>query len=171
MPRALIAVALLAVSACSGGSTVDDLVRRQQGITAKPASGGAKPAATAAAAAVLPKNLPPASMFIGSASWRTGPSRYCRTDACTDLTPQKPSALLGPAGSPVLFSLSAAPLSATLEVAVPGGAVPTVVPLNPGTSMVWQASLAPGTYPVTLIAAYKEAVVSWPFALRLAAAK
>jgi hypothetical protein len=168
-PAVAAAVCLLTLAACSGKGADSAGARFQTEPQKKPAKPAASSAPKAGAAGVvLPANLPPASMFVGSASWRTGPSRYCRDESCATLAPAAPSSLQAPAGAPVFFSLSAAPVRAQLDITVPGSDQPTSVGLNPGTAMVWQATLPAGVYPMTLTAAYKETVVSWPFSVRIA---
>ncbi|GAC1409874.1 MAG: hypothetical protein NVSMB57_02920 [Actinomycetota bacterium] len=139
---------------------------------------GSKPKAAGAvgssAGPQLPKTLPPASIFIGSSTWRTVPSRYCLAGLCRPIPSSSPKVIDAPDGSPVFFSLSAAPVSARLEIhplnAGPDAAA-KVVPLDPGTAMVWQASMPEGTYPLTLIATYKQSEVAWPFSVHLSPAR
>ncbi len=152
---------MAALSACSGGPKISS------GALPKPAQSKAA-AARPSPSIALPRNLPPASMFVGPGSLRAAPSRYCVNGQCSDLARPRPAALEGPAGSPVMFSLSAAPVGARLEIGAGGASSPTVVGLNPGTAMVWQASMPPGTYPLSLVATYRESEVTWQFSLRVA---
>lgn len=160
--RLLAVCALVAAAACTGGGSEAgarfDASRRG---TAGPAS--AKPTY----AIKLPATLPPATMFVGSASHRTAPSRYCAGGECATLSPSAPPALEGPAGVAVFFGLTASPVSARLDVAGAGSLGPASVALSPHSSMAWQASLPQGAYRLTLVAAYADAEVSWPFALRI----
>lgn len=162
--RTACAVLSLALTACSGGPSGeatfgDDKAR-------PPASPAATGAPSQAQGVALPANLPPASMFLADGSHRTGPVRYCRDGSCADLKPPAPPALEGPAGSPVLFSLSAPPVRARLDLAKPGAAAQQIS-LTPGSAIAWQPQLPAGGYRLTLTAVYDTTEVSWPFALKI----
>lgn len=157
---------LIALTACSGGPSGDARFRADA-TGAPPATERPEDAAPARSGNVaLPKNLPPAAMFLASGSHRTTPSRYCLDDDCAVLKPAPPPALEAPSEAPVLFTLSAAPLRARLEVAAPGNA-PQIVALTPGSSMAWQPVVKPGSYRLTLTATYDTTEVSWPFAMKI----
>ncbi|HVL89664.1 MAG TPA: hypothetical protein VM841_05450 [Actinomycetota bacterium] len=157
---------LLALVACSGGPSKDP---RFTGAAGEPAKTSVSPEAEprqGSGEVELPGNLPPAAMFLGSGSHRTTPARYCVGEDCALLKPPAPPALEGPAESPVLFTLSAAPLRARLEVSAAGKA-PEIVALTPGSSMSWQPAMPPGQYRLALTAIYDTTEVSWPFALKI----
>ncbi|MHB8513292.1 MAG: hypothetical protein ACYDCC_14100 [Actinomycetota bacterium] len=156
MRKILPLVLLLALGSCSGSSHL------------KPHSkGSVKQAGIEASQAVLPKSLPPAAIFLGPNAWRTSPSEFCLQGSCRALTPQSARLIEGATGSPVFFSVSAPPLSAHLLIRSEGSAQSSTAPLEPGTAMVWQASVAPGAYSLELVANYATTQVTWPFALRL----
>ncbi|HEX9695326.1 MAG TPA: hypothetical protein VGB64_03325 [Actinomycetota bacterium] len=169
--RALVAVVVVALAGCSGGPSGDARFTGA-GATGEPASASNAPPGRQqagrpeSAAVALPKNLPPAAMFLASGSHRTTPSRYCLGDECALLRPPAPPALEGPSESPVLFTLSAAPKRAQLEV-VRTGRPPEMIGLTPGSSMSWQPAMEPGSYRLTLTATYDTTEVSWPFALAI----
>lgn len=162
--RTACAVLSLALTACSGGpsgeATFGDDKPRPS------ASPGATSAAPQPQGVALPANLPPASMFLADGSHRTGPVRYCLDGSCADLKPPAPPALEGPAGAPVLFSLSAPPVRARLDVAKAGAAI-RQISLTPGSAIAWQPELPTGGYRLTLTAVYDTTEVSWPFALTI----
>lgn len=166
MRRAILSLLLCALAACSGGPSGDP--RFTAGATDEPKPpADAAPAANERAGTVeLPRNLPPAAMFLAAGSHRTTPSRYCLEQDCALLKPAAPPSLEGPSESPVLFTLSAAPRRARLEISAPGAA-PQIVSLTPGSSMSWQPAMKPGAYRLTLTAIYDRTEVSWPFALKI----
>ena len=165
---AALIVVVFGVGACSGGPSGDAAFRTDG------ARAPVEPAATASqesSGAKLPRNLPPASMFLGAGSHRTTPVRYCIQGDCADLKPGAAPALEGPSGSPVLFSLSAAPRRAKLDVVKPGSSAPDAVALTPGSAIAWQPELPPGGYRLTLTAVYETTEVSWAFTLKIVEGK
>ncbi|MGH2626836.1 MAG: hypothetical protein ACRDHY_09325, partial [Anaerolineales bacterium] len=83
------ALALLALAGCSGGGeATKDGGRFRPGSTGKP-----RAASQASRGVQLPRTLPPASMFVGSASHRTSPFRYCLRGECATLSPPSPPSI------------------------------------------------------------------------------
>jgi hypothetical protein len=157
-------VALVSVlaTACSGG--------------AKPAAGRRISAATSSPAAEAPaprpvKNAhllaeaPRVMMFAGPQSSVGVVTRYCRPAECAVRPGGAPRFVESAAGGPVLFALGQTPVEAGLDIRTSAAAAPSRVPLRPGTVIVYQASLTPGKYLLTLVARFPGSEANWLFGL------